>query len=592
MSNILYKGLWMFVALMNCVMAPAQQLAVESFTVDEKDLTARISSPRKDQNDKVCAIVKMETTLLLQDFTFNAGSVGIAHTEQKTGEIWVYLSPGTQRLTIQHKHLGTVRNYDFGGALKEATVYIMKLKSGNVKTIIEADVSLQYFEVACAIDGAMISIDGADPEPFVNGKFSKLLSHGKHQYTIDAPLYHPSYGTMEITAKKQSTMQAALQPAFGKIVVNTQPEQGADVFVDDEKRGQSPLTLDKMRSGEHAVRVMKTLYLPANEHTTVSDGQTTTLNISMKPNFAALTFNADGDIYVNDEYKAAGTWNGRLTPGVYKVEARKPSHRSSLTTIEAKAGETRTVALDAPVPIYGSLNITANVTAQIYVDDKPTGETTPYLMNRVLVGNHNIELRANGYEPYKQVVEVTEGKITDIQSALQKPVAVQTTPGCVPSTINLGNVGFISNQTWEIGNQTWSAPITAAYCDKTTFYGGTDGALRADCRKHTEKKYGNLFSWCMVASYAAQLCPKPWRVPTDADFIRLRHNATGGEITKNWGYGGYAFGSYMSGVSPYAYYWSSTETNSSYAYYLLYSSGHLGVYNVDKHLGLQVRCVW
>jgi hypothetical protein len=40
-----------------CLAAQAQQLAVESFTRDDSDQTARIHNPRKDQNDKVCAIV-------------------------------------------------------------------------------------------------------------------------------------------------------------------------------------------------------------------------------------------------------------------------------------------------------------------------------------------------------------------------------------------------------------------------------------------------------------------------------------------------------------------------------------------------------
>jgi hypothetical protein len=275
--------------------------------------------------------------------------------------------------------------------------------------------------VSCAVEGATIRIDDNEPVPFTNGKLKDhLLPYGKHRYTVEAPLYHPESGITEITAQKSPPVIISLKPKFGKLTIDTQPEQGADVFVDGVKRGQSPLTLDKTPSGEHTVRVMKTLYLPADEKTTVSDGQTAVVNMVMKPNFADLTFNADGDIYINDAYKAAGTWRGRLASGMYKVEVRKSAHRSSFTTVEAKANETRTVTLEAPEPIYGSLNITANVTAQIYVDDKPTGETTPYLINQVLVGSHRVELRADGYQPYKQTVEVQEEKMATLQGTLQK----------------------------------------------------------------------------------------------------------------------------------------------------------------------------
>jgi hypothetical protein len=315
----------------------------------------------------------------------------------------------------------------------------------------------------------------------------------------------------------------------------------------------------------------------------------------MKPNFAALTFNADGDIYVNDEYKAAGAWPGRLAPGVYKVEVRKQGHRSSFTTIEAKAGETRTIALEAPVPVYGSLNITANVTAQIYVDDKPTGEVTPYLMNKVLVGSHSVELRADGYQSHKQTVEIQEGKTANIQSELQKPAPapIRTMPGCATSDINLGKVKFVSDKTWTFGEQTWSAPITATYCEKTTFDGGSASNYRVDCRMHPQTKYGHLFTWCMVASYAAQLCPSPWRVPSQADFSALVSNTNYRKLIYTWDYGGYASSTSVYGTGSQAYYWSSTaySGNISLAFNLHYNSGNLSVSTDGKHIGFQVRCV-
>jgi hypothetical protein len=405
-----------------CLAALAQQLAVESFTRDDSDQTARIHSLRKDQNDRVCAIVKMETPLLLQDFTFDAGSVGIAHTEQKTGEIWVYLSPGAQRLTIQHKYLGTIRNYPFGEALREASVYILKLKSGNVKTVVEDNVTLQYFEVLCEVEGAAIKIDDGAPEPFTNGKFSKLLSYGKHRYTVEAPMYHPESGIKEITAQKAAPATITLKPKFGKLTIHTQPEQGADVFIDEVKQGQSPLTIERLSSGTHKIRVMKAQFLPVAQEQAITDGATEALTLTMQPNFAVITLTTPdgGDIYINDEKKGAAQWSGRLTPGQYKVEVRKPSHRPAVSTIVSEAGKDKTVPLAAPVPIYGSLNITANVTAQIYIDDKSTGKTTPYLMNKVLVGSYSIELRANGYKPYRQTAEVQEGKTLPVSVELQE----------------------------------------------------------------------------------------------------------------------------------------------------------------------------
>ncbi|MDR3132670.1 MAG: PEGA domain-containing protein [Prevotellaceae bacterium] len=422
MNNILHRGLLIVIALISYVTVSAQQLAVESFTRDDSDQAARITSPRRDQNNKLCAIVKMETLLLLQDFTFDAGMTGIVDSEQKTGEIWIYLSPGTRRISIHHKYIKAVRNYEFGEVLKEATVYILKLKSGAVRTVVEENITLQYLEVLCAVEGATIKIDDEAPEPFTNGKFHKAFLYGKHRYMVDAPMYHPESGITEITAEKTTSFTVNLKPKSGKLVIDTQPEQGADVFIDDEKRGQSPLTLDKMPSGEHAVRVVKTLYLPADEKTTVDDGQTTTVNIAMKPNFAVITLTTPdgGDIYVNDEKRGTAQWSGRLTPGQYKVEVRKLSHRSSVTTVVSEAGKDKTVSLEAPSPIYGSLEVKeTNVKANIFIDGEKRG-TTPVILNRILVGSHTIELQAEGYKLHRQSIEVQEGKILPVSVKLQE----------------------------------------------------------------------------------------------------------------------------------------------------------------------------
>jgi uncharacterized protein (TIGR02145 family) len=38
-------------------------------------------------------------------------------------------------------------------------------------------------------------------------------------------------------------------------------------------------------------------------------------------------------------------------------------------------------------------------------------------------------------------------------------------------------------------------------------------------------------------------------------------------------------------------FWSSSENDTSYAYYLAYSSGYLDVNYTNKYYGFQVRCV-
>jgi hypothetical protein len=121
------KSFITIILLLISTMAFSQKIEVESFDSEELGIGARIES-RKDQNDEVCALLKLRTPLLLQGFTFGAGMIAVVATEQKANEIWIYLSPGARWLTINHKNYGSIYNYEFGYPLKAATVYIMKLK--------------------------------------------------------------------------------------------------------------------------------------------------------------------------------------------------------------------------------------------------------------------------------------------------------------------------------------------------------------------------------------------------------------------------------------------------------------------------------
>ena len=84
----------------------------------------------------------------------------------------------------------------------------------------------------------------------------------------------------------------------------------------------------------------------------------------------------------------------------------------------------------------------------------------------------------------------------------------------------IGDVNFISSQTWKIGNQEWSDAVTTTKCQKEKFYGESSYKPNADCRRN-KKGYGDLFSWCAVALFSEQLCPDNWRVPTQNDFVEL-----------------------------------------------------------------------
>jgi len=71
---------------------------VKVFEKAENDLTARMY-PRTDVNDHPCALIRILTDLNGLSFDSNVGIVG--NVEKKTGEYWLYVSPGERQLQIR-----------------------------------------------------------------------------------------------------------------------------------------------------------------------------------------------------------------------------------------------------------------------------------------------------------------------------------------------------------------------------------------------------------------------------------------------------------------------------------------------------------
>jgi hypothetical protein len=146
-----------------------------------------------------------------------------------------------------------------------------------------------------------------------------------------------------------------------------------------------------------------------------------------------------------------------------------------------------------------------------------------------------------------------------------------------------------SPNTWVFGDQTWSDAIQIPDCNKSSF---TNSYTDPHCRSYTSgENTWYYYNWAFVNQNAATLCPAPWRVPSQSDFITLVSNTNYSTLISDWGYGGSAAGSSLAYVSLYAFFWSSTAGNGLYAYYVVYSGGHLEPYSGNKDNGFQVRCV-
>ena len=216
-----------------------------------------------------------------------------------------------------------------------------------------------------------------------------------------------------------------MNPNFGWIEVKGNSTQGAAVYVDNACIGKAPCRSEALKSGEHTVRIAKEMYAPFNEKIVVSDNMTTTLSPTLTADFAkvTLTVDADAEIWVNEEKKGTRSWTGNLSTGTYRIECRQASHETKATTIEiTHTMDGQTIALPAPKPIYGMLNVestpdfakifvdgkeiqfTCNVpNAQLEIDGQRMNSANGIYM--LTYGQHSLKATAIGYIEYTTTLE-------------------------------------------------------------------------------------------------------------------------------------------------------------------------------------------
>lgn len=118
----------------------AQEIKVKSFQKLDRDLTAR-TQPRLDLNDEPCSVVRIVTT---EDSVHIEGNM-IGDPVYKKGEVLVYMTKGSKRLTVSHEQYGVVR-YEFPEKLADQAVYELTLrfvedKNNKLRTLVMPNIS-------------------------------------------------------------------------------------------------------------------------------------------------------------------------------------------------------------------------------------------------------------------------------------------------------------------------------------------------------------------------------------------------------------------------------------------------------------------
>ena len=221
MRNILLSFVLLFAAISS---AFAQELTVKSFKLAGSDLTAQ-TQPRKDLNDRNCALIKVG--IGLQGVQFEGGIMG--NVENKTGEYWVYMPQGNRQLKVKHANYApvmvTFADYGVEKLESNRTYELIITASGSTQAAQKQRLTIRYSPSSATVlvDNKMVK--------GTNGVAQTTLPIGQHSYIVFCDGYDSEEGTVKLKASTPSNLQitlskeavAILQSVISQPIVAQQP---------------------------------------------------------------------------------------------------------------------------------------------------------------------------------------------------------------------------------------------------------------------------------------------------------------------------------------------------------------------------------
>ena len=243
-------------------------------------------------------------------------------------------------------------------------------------------------------------------------------------------VYFPDFGIDGVESKRTYVLDLVIQNMGAEPV-----DAGGNFYALSVQPKNAVVTIDGIQQnvstdgeysamlpyGTHTYKVEAGGYISKSGSFTVSSGDMTPISVSLLSAMASVSITCPTpavSLYVDKKAVGNSPWSGSLKEGMHLLEARKSGYRSQQKTILLAQQQKLDVTFDELVAIQGNLSVNYKpFGADVYVDGKKLGQS-PRVFNGLLVGNHQVEVRKDGYATDRKSVSISEGQTASITGTL------------------------------------------------------------------------------------------------------------------------------------------------------------------------------
>ena len=243
-------------------------------------------------------------------------------------------------------------------------------------------------------------------------------------------VYFPDFGIDGVESKRTYVLDLVIQNMGAEPV-----DAGGNFYALSVQPKNAVVTIDGIQQnvstdgeysamlpyGTHTYKVEAGGYISKSGSFTVSSGDMTPISVSLLSAMASVSITCPTpavSLYVDKKAVGNSPWSGSLKEGMHLLEARKSGYRSQQKTIQLAQQQKLDVTFGELVAIQGNLSVNYKpFGADVYVDGKKLGQS-PRVFNGLLVGNHQVEVRKDGYATDRKTISISEGQTASITGTL------------------------------------------------------------------------------------------------------------------------------------------------------------------------------
>ena len=173
--------------------------------------------------------------------------------------------------------------------------------------------------------------------------------------------------------------------------------------------------------GSHTYKVEAGGYISKSGAFTISSSDMTPINVSLVSAMATVSVTCPTpavSLYVDKKSVGMAPWTGSLKEGMHLIEAKKEGYRSQQRTINLSQQQKLDMAFNELAAIQGNLSVNYKpFGADVYIDGNKVGQS-PRVINGILVGNHKVEIKKDGYGTDSKTVSILEGQTASLSGVL------------------------------------------------------------------------------------------------------------------------------------------------------------------------------